>query len=226
MHHGVNYVWYVFTNEHDSIHSRNVIFITERLDVYKWIQDCDYLVQLSDTEACSYSINEALAYGKQVVVTPLPYLEELGIRNGENAVVLNFDCSNIQEVVEMIKKPKSITWNAPADNYKKYLKTSKSNYEEKKKTMKRIRIKANIRKFSDLKYNGLMRKALDEWLEEDSRADDLINRGFAELVPEPKVQKVEIPEEPIKEEKKEKAVAKKEKATVKKPTEVKKNAKK
>ena len=47
---GVNYVWYVFTNDDDTIHSNNVIFLKPRLDVYKWIKEADYLVQLSDTE--------------------------------------------------------------------------------------------------------------------------------------------------------------------------------
>ena len=47
---GVNYIWYVFTSDEDHIHSNNVIFMRERLDVYKWIQRADYLVQLSDTE--------------------------------------------------------------------------------------------------------------------------------------------------------------------------------
>lgn len=63
---GVNYVWYVFTNDSDCIHSNNVEFLKPRLDVYKWIGDASTtaLVQLSDTEACSYSISEARAYRK------------------------------------------------------------------------------------------------------------------------------------------------------------------
>ena len=56
---GVNYTWFVFTNDNDIIHSPNVIFAPPRLDVYKFIQNCDVLVQLSDTEACSYSIRRS-----------------------------------------------------------------------------------------------------------------------------------------------------------------------
>ena len=58
----VNYIWYVFSNDGDCIKSPNVIFLPPRLDVYKWIQEADILCQLSDTEAMSYSINEARAY--------------------------------------------------------------------------------------------------------------------------------------------------------------------
>lgn len=46
----VNYVWYVFSADGDKIYSPNVIFLPPRLDVYKWIMEADYLVQLSDTE--------------------------------------------------------------------------------------------------------------------------------------------------------------------------------
>lgn len=42
---GINYVWYVFTDDADCIHSNNVIFLKPRLDVYKWIQEADYLFQ-------------------------------------------------------------------------------------------------------------------------------------------------------------------------------------
>lgn len=52
----VNYIWYVFTSDKDTINSPNVVFLKERLDVYRWLQECDALIQLSDTEACSYSI--------------------------------------------------------------------------------------------------------------------------------------------------------------------------
>lgn len=56
---GCNYIWYVFTNDSDCIHSKNVIFLQERLDVYRWLQhQCDIVVQLSDTECRSYTIDE------------------------------------------------------------------------------------------------------------------------------------------------------------------------
>ena len=57
---GVDYVWKVFTSDNDCIHSPNVIFLPPRLDVYKDIRECDVLVQLSDTEACSYSIRRSI----------------------------------------------------------------------------------------------------------------------------------------------------------------------
>ncbi len=213
----INYVWYVFTNDNDIIGSPNVCFTKERLNVYKWIQEANYLVQLSDTEACSYSINEAMAYGTKVIVTPLPYLEEIGI-NESNAIICKFDMSNIDEVVGKIKQVERVNWKPPEDNYMNYLVQSKSKYKEMKTTMKKIRARRN---FKDLAHD-INRKVGDIFYEEDKRADQLINGGWAVLLEDiQEAVKKEPKEKAVKEVAKAKAVAepKKEKA-------VKKNAKK
>lgn len=216
----VNYIWYVFTNERDIINSPNVVFIPERLDVYKWIQEADYLVQLSDTEACSYSISEAIMYGKRIIVTPLPYLKELGVTN-ENTLILDFDLKNIQDIVARIKEPKKESLFVPEDNYKKYLVKGKSKYK-KELTSGMLKVKVK-QKFRDMKYNGLLRTIGEEFVEDEARAKDLIERGFVYLVEEIKEKKQEV-EKAVKEVKKEKAVKEKAVKVVKAPA--KKNAKK
>lgn len=202
---GINYVWYVFTNDNDTIHSNNVIYLQPRLDVIKWIKEADFLVQLSDTEALSYSINEALSYGTKVIVTPLPYLDEIGIKNNENALILNFDLSNINDVVSNIKNVSRAKWNCPDDNYYKYLAKGTSKYEEMKRTMKKIRVK---NKFKDMKHNNTLRNVGEEFIEDNLRADDLIARGFCILIEDIK-EKAEEVETAVKEIKKEKAVKEK-----------------
>lgn len=182
---GINYIWYVFTADNDCINSNNVLFLPPRLDVYKWIAEADYLVQLSDTEACSYSIFEALGYGQlnnkhtKVIVTPLPYLSEFGIENNKNALIMKFDCGNIDEIVKNIKNVNSVKWDLPKDSYYKYLSKGKSKYEEWKVTMKKIRVK---NKFIDMKHNNILRRVGEEFIEDGVRAEDLISRGFCTLV--------------------------------------------
>ena len=110
---GVNYVWFVFTNSTDKIDSPNVRYFPVTLDMAKWYELADYVIQLSDTEACSYTIAEALFRNKPVIVTPLPYLEEIGVEDGKNAYIMEFDCSNINDIV------KNIT-NVPKFNFKRW----------------------------------------------------------------------------------------------------------
>lgn len=103
----INYVWFVFTNSKDEIGSPNVKYFPNTLDMAKWYELADYVVQLSDTEACSYTIAEALFRNKPVIVTPLPYLEEIGVKNGKNAYIMEFDCSNVDDIVKnIIRVPK------------------------------------------------------------------------------------------------------------------------
>lgn len=150
----INYIWYVFTNDPDCIKSPNVIFLPPRLDVYKWIQEADYLVQLSDTEAMSYAINEALAYGSKVIVTPLPYLNEIGIRDNENALIMDFDIKNIQSIVDRITNISRVNWQIPKDNYRAILAPSKSRYIKMEVSMKKVRVKNT---FIDMQNNNIRR---------------------------------------------------------------------
>ncbi len=114
---GVNYVWFVFTNSRDRIDSHNVIYLENTLDTAKWYELADYVVQLSDTEACSYTIAEALFRNKPVIVTPLPYLEEIGVKDGKNAYVMEFDCSNIDDIVKKIVDVPKFNFKRWEDDY-------------------------------------------------------------------------------------------------------------
>ena len=136
----IEYIWYIFTNDTDSINSPNVKYMQPTLDVYKWLSRADYLVQLSDTEACSYSINEALYRNIPIIVTPLPYLEEIGVKNGVNSWIMEFDCSNIYDIVKNIKNVPKFKFKQLEDNYKNLLHPSESHYRNKKFMQKVIAI--------------------------------------------------------------------------------------
>ena len=122
---GVNYVWFVFTNSRDRIDSHNVIYLENTLEVSKWYELADYIVQLSDTEACSYAIAEALFRNKPVIVTPLPYLEEIGVEDGKNAYIMEFDCSNIDDIVENITTVPKFKFEKWDDDYANIFTTKK-----------------------------------------------------------------------------------------------------
>ena len=148
---GIDYIWYIFTNDTNAILNPNIIYKNPTLDVYKWLSHADYLVQLSDTEACSYSINEALYRNIPVIVTPLPYLKEIGVEDGKNALILDFDCSNIKSVVERIKNVPKFKFKPLEDNYSEILFESKSKYNDPT-TFKKV---IAIENFSLGKFNKI-----------------------------------------------------------------------
>lgn len=90
--------------------------LSPKLDIQNEIIKADFLIQLSDNEGYCYSVIEALTNNIPVIVTPVPVFKELKI-NEKNSIILNFDCSNLDEVINKIQTKKfNFTYKAPEDN--------------------------------------------------------------------------------------------------------------
>lgn len=92
---GIPFIWLVFTNDKLKSDLEELIYMKPRLDILGYIKESDYLVQLSDTEGFAYSINESLNLKIPVIVTDLPVLNEMKVKDGVNGYVLKMDMSNI-----------------------------------------------------------------------------------------------------------------------------------
>ena len=118
-----HYLWTIFTNSTTSpIDSPNVVVMKPRSDVRPYIADSDWLVQISnDMETYCYSINEALGYGVRIVRTPLSVAKEFNIPT-QAELVLDWDCSNANEVAKQMFTPKQdFSYQPPADNWSRLL---------------------------------------------------------------------------------------------------------
>ena len=187
--HDRQYIWTIFTNikrvisayeqydMKDLIKSKNVVLLEPRIDIRSYIADSDIILQLSnDMETYCYTINEALGYGKTIVTTPLSILKELPITDNEH-IVLNWDCSNVDEVAKEIfeKKVKPFTYEPPEDTWDNLLVKSKSTYKNNNIKVQCI-VQSDTHKYYDdeLKrdvYNGEIYE-IPEW-----RADYLEGVG-------------------------------------------------
>lgn len=166
---GIDYIWYVFTTDTKEINLPNIYYMKPTLDVWKWICKADYLVQLSDTEGLSYSINEALYRNIPVIVTPLPYLEEIGVKHGVNSLIMDFDCSNIDEIVSTIENPPVFKFKQLKDSYNKILAKGKSKYLDRIKELVTVEC---IKSYRDLELNE-KKKVGDEFQVTRIRAEFL-----------------------------------------------------
>ena len=178
---GINYVWFIFTDSEHTIDSPNVIYMEPTLNNGKWLDIADYLVQLSDTEGLSYSINEMLYRNKPVIVCPLHYLDELGIKDGVNCYILKHDCSNINEVAKKIKKIPKFKFKRLEETYNKIFSRSRSRYKkekEKKVTLKCI----NWVGFTATKENKHLNEG-DTITVSEERAEELLKyKGCFEVI--------------------------------------------
>ena len=167
----INYVWYVITNEDKKIKGDNVIYIQNRLDISKWLNQADYVCLLSDSEACSYTLNEALYRNIPIITTPLPYLKEIGVEDGVNAYIMNFDGSNVQHIVDNITNIPKFNFKRMEDDYNHIFKKVKSKYKEELNMDVKVRC---INGFFDLEF-ATNRVLGDEWITKKARADVLVN---------------------------------------------------
>ena len=100
----VKYYMTIFSDIQPALNSPNVAYMQPRLDIRPFIAGCDLFVAVSDSEGRCYSVGEKLGYGSgKLLITPIPSFFEQGC-NEKNSIILEYDCSNMSEVVEEIRK--------------------------------------------------------------------------------------------------------------------------
>ena len=129
---GRNYLFLIFTNPNINVNlsSPNVVLMKPRVDVRPYIAMADWVIQVSDDmETFCYTVNEALGYGVPVITTPLSVMEELNVDDNMR-VKLEYDCSNIKDVVKQIfeKDVKPFKHTPPKDSWDKFLAPGESTY--------------------------------------------------------------------------------------------------
>ncbi len=124
----IPYTWNLFTDKNENTCVNGLIYRTRVVNPMPYINDADYFVLLSDSEACPYCILEALSVNTKVIVTPLEAFFELGVEDGKNGFVIPFDYfeeENKEKLVELIKKiydnkDLKFRYKYSKENYKKY----------------------------------------------------------------------------------------------------------
>jgi glycosyltransferase involved in cell wall biosynthesis len=124
----IPYLWTIFTNDIDTIKNPNIVYMQPKLDILDYIADADYLVQLSDDESFCYSVVEALSVDTPVIVTDCPVFKELGIVNGKNGWICDFDMSNV-DVEKIYNTRLDFKYEPPKDTWGKELVKGKKEYK-------------------------------------------------------------------------------------------------
>lgn len=185
----IKYTWYIYSNSNlPGLTSPNVKVLSPKLDIQNEIIKADFLIQLSDNEGYCYSVIEALTNNIPVIVTPVPVFKELKI-NEKNSIILNFDCSNLDEVINKIQTKKfNFTYKAPEDNWKQLLAPGESQYQKELNMMCVVSATSayQIHHLED-KNLGRIPEAGDKWITTLDRALFLdgqndFNKNFVSIV--------------------------------------------
>ena len=99
---GIPYIWLNFADKKLKNMPEGFVNMPATLNIQSYIEKADYLVQLSDAEAYSMSILEALTLNTAVIATPFPSLFEEGFIDGKNGYMvpynMNFDVKKLLKV--------------------------------------------------------------------------------------------------------------------------------
>lgn len=177
----IPYQWLIFTNGQHLVNGKGIIYCQPNLDIRDFIAECDYLVQLSDTEAFCYSVLESLYLNTPVIVTPIPCFDEMGIQNRENGYILDFDMKEIP-IFDIYNKIPKFNYQPLKNEWEDMIIKVKGNYKEEKKM--RFKVKALI-SFNDLEENK-KRVVGEEFECSKVRCDYLLEHKAIEIVEEVK----------------------------------------
>lgn len=177
---GVDYKWYVYSNRSlpDTKISPNIIVRPSKLNIVDDIAKADFLIQLSDNEGYCYSIVEALNLGVPIIATPIPVFKEIGL-DDTNSIILNFDASNIDEVIDkMLKTDFNFTYTPKKDCWDKLLIPGKSEYQKELKRKFLVQATDQYKKKNKIDV-GLGRKPEpgETWVVDKIRCDLLVGQN-------------------------------------------------
>lgn len=175
----IPYLWTIFTDDTKFINNPNMVYMKPKLDITDYIANADYLVQLSDKgEGFGYTPAEALTVGTPVIVTPCPAFLEIGVKDGENGFIVDFDMNNIniQKIYESSLKfkyePKKDTWD-------KLLVKGESIYKKDFTTMVKVKC---IQDYFDLQFNKNITKNDEPYEVNKIRAEYLVDLGLVKII--------------------------------------------
>lgn len=154
----IKFRWTIFTNIEDyhikPIDMEEVVFMKSRFDIWDYIKEADYVVQLSDTEGWCYSINEGLQYGVPAIVTNFESATET-IKDGYNGYIVDMELNNVDldKIVNHIPKKFIYKPSSTIDNWIEMLGEPKKIYEYNPNDKVKVKVTKN---YIDTMFNKLM----------------------------------------------------------------------
>ena len=171
----IPFVWFNFSEGVIPNAPRGMVNMGLTMDAQPYIKAADYLVQLSDSEAWSYSILEALVNNTAVLCCPFDSALEMGIRDGENGYLIPFD---MDFDVKRLKEVPQFEFDYDNKAIKKqWDKILEHKVKPKKEKTVRVRITTT---YNDMKLGRLVNPG--EIIEvTPDRADTIIRAGMGEI---------------------------------------------
>ena len=180
----IPFMWFIYTDspKEEWINNKSIIYkppIQDNALLMGYVQGNDYLVQFSNSEAYCYAVADALKTGVPVLVTDCPVYKELGIENGNNGYILDFELDNLDLDRIYNEIPKDFEFKPPKDNWEKYLVDGESQYQ---RDMKRITKVVAREPYWDIYYKKMKYPQDAPYDMNLARAKDNQDRGLVRII--------------------------------------------
>ena len=168
----IPFIWFNFSDGVIPNAPEGMVNMGIREDIQPYIKRADYLVQLSDSEAWSYSMLEALINKTPVICCPFGSAEEMGIKDGVNGYVVPFDMGF--DVHKLLNVP-SVSFDYDHEGIKK----AWEKVLTAKKKNKGIKVRI-IQTYFDTLLNRKVSAGENLYMTRE-RANTIIHAGFGEI---------------------------------------------
>ena len=195
---GIRFRWTIFTDlelyNQKPIDMDEIVYMKPTKDIFDYIVEADYGVQLSDTEGYSYFVNECLQYGTPVICTNFPSAYE-SVEDGVSGYILDMDLSNldVDKIVNNIPNKFKYTEKCKVSDWTKFL-NKKVEIAKPKKKYKVEALQDYTDKRPDLMIcdqnyifnldafgNAKIKKGNIYYLSNKERAEEIKKSGFADV---------------------------------------------
>ena len=190
---GIKFRWTIFTDlnlyNQKPFDMDEFVYMNPTRDIFDYIAEADYGVQLSDTEGYSYFINECLQYGTPVICTDFPSAKE-SVENGVSGYILDMNLSNldVDKIVNNIPNKFKYTEKGKVNDWTKLL-NKKVPIPKKKYKVEALQGYTDKRPELILDYdiqydhlgNAKIKKGDIYYLADDNRAKEIEKSEFAKV---------------------------------------------
>ena len=176
----IPFMWVYFGNKAMKDAPQEMIYGGITSNIRPYITKADYLVQLSGSEAFSYSLLESLECHTPVIVTPLAQNEDMGIVDGLNGYIVPFEVDGF-DVKKILQVPK-FTYKHDNDGIIKQWRELLGNTKPKLNYQPKKEVEVIVtREYRDLQRDELM-KIGTKFIAKMARAFKLQGLGFVKII--------------------------------------------
>lgn len=175
----IPFLWFNFSDGPLNNVPKGFVNMGTQMDIQPYIARADYLVQLSDSEAFSYSVLEALINHTPVIVTPFKSVPEYGIEDGKNGYIVPFDMDfDVKKLLNVPQFEYEYDNTEIVKKWKNIIGISKPLFHYEPKVHNIVRVKVP---YFDIALQKTLQPA-EKYTMTPERIEILLAKGLVELV--------------------------------------------